>query len=191
MTDKNKHVHEDEVMISTSMKDLEQLYAQVEKNDEKKWEKYFIPALGVFTLIVVLAYLIVYSITQDMTKLATAMDPNMGENMSQMTKSISRLSESVLLMTHTVSNMDKNFASVASDMRLFKPMLLNMEEMNNNMKNMSVSVQYMKPMNENMVEMTKSMKTMEQSMVYMQQDISQLKDSFGKPMRMFNAVPFL
>jgi ABC-type multidrug transport system fused ATPase/permease subunit len=191
MTDNTHKVNDEDVMISTSMKDLEALYENVDKHQEKKWEKYFIPALGVFTLIVVLAYLIVYSITQDMTKLATSMDPNMGSNMSQMTKSIQELSLSVQEMTSTVKRMDKNFASVASDMKLFKPMLVNMEEMNNNMKDIAISVRIMKPMNQSMTQMTGHIQNMEKSMIYMQRDISQLRGDFSKPMSVFNAVPFL
>jgi hypothetical protein len=42
------------------------------------------PSLIVFGLLAFGGFLIIYSITQDMTKLAQSMDPNMGKNMSSM-----------------------------------------------------------------------------------------------------------
>jgi hypothetical protein len=47
-----------------------------------KFERFFMPSLIVFGLLAFGGFLIIYSITQDMTKLAQSMDPNMGKNMS-------------------------------------------------------------------------------------------------------------
>jgi hypothetical protein len=46
------------------------------------------PSLIVFGLLAFGGFLIIYSITQDMTKLAQSMDPNTGKNMSGVTLNV-------------------------------------------------------------------------------------------------------
>ncbi len=161
---KDTKVHEKELL------DLLQL---VERQNEKKWEKYFIPALAVWTFIVIAAYAIIYSITQDMTRLADSIDPKMSENMSAMSKSIDSLANNVSKMTVAVNNMDENFISVARDM-----------------KTVSNNISYLKPILANMVEININMKSMSDSMIWMQGDTAEIRRSI-RPMKAFNNIPFL
>jgi hypothetical protein len=89
---KSDAINDDDVMISTSISDLEKMLESVEEHADKrtdsKFERFFMPSLIVFGLLAFGGFLIIYSITQDMTKLAQSMDPNMGKNMSSMVRSI-------------------------------------------------------------------------------------------------------
>lgn len=130
-------VNDDEVMITSSISDLEKMLEGVEQNTNikvertmLKFEKLFFPALFVFGLIALGGFFIIYSITTDMTKLAKAMDPKMGENMSAMVVSIDKLSDNVAQMNQKMSAL--------------KPMLANMNEMNNNMLGMQESMLWMR-----------------------------------------------
>lgn len=114
MTDKNKlKVGDDEVMITSSISDLEKMLESVEKHADQrtdtKFEKFFLPALAVFGAIIMGFFVVIYSITSDMTRLANSMDPDMGDNMSSMVKSIDSLSYTVGKMTTSVAYMQKIF----------------------------------------------------------------------------------
>jgi cell division protein FtsB len=130
---KNEKVADDEVMITTKMSDLEKMLEGVEKHADKrtdtKFERFFMPALIVFGLLALGGFTIIYSITQDMTKLARAMDPQMGGNMTSLVRSVDNLSKSVEQMNQKMSTL--------------KPMLNNMQEMNHNMVGMQKSMLWM------------------------------------------------
>jgi hypothetical protein len=71
---KSDAINDDDVMISTSISDLEKMLESVEEHADKrtdsKFERFFMPSLIVFGLLAFGGFLIIYSITQDMTKLA-------------------------------------------------------------------------------------------------------------------------
>ncbi len=57
---------------------LENLVTKMEEQTSSKFERLFLPALAVFSAIIIGFFVVIYSITQDMTRLANSMDPNMG-----------------------------------------------------------------------------------------------------------------
>jgi len=136
MTDskqKPESIKDDEVMITSSISDLEKMLENADKRTDSKFERMFLPALAVFSAIIMGFFIVIYSITSDMTRLANSMDPNMGGNMSSMTESIETLSKNVNQMTVSVAQMQKSFSKVDK----------NMEEMNKNMTTMQDSMQWM------------------------------------------------
>ncbi|SMN12997.1 hypothetical protein BHECKSOX2_1568 [Bathymodiolus heckerae thiotrophic gill symbiont] len=191
----NEAVHEDDVMITTKMSDLEKMLENVESHADKrtdsKFERFFVPSLLVFSLLAFGGFMIIYSITQDMTRLASAMDPRMGSNMSSMVISIDNLSKNVAQMSQSVNKMQKDFSSVSKNMFIVAKKLDNLDGISANMMQINAKMSALKPMLENMQEMNDNMIGMQKSMHWMQKDISQLRSSFNKPMRVFNAVPFL
>ncbi|QKQ23830.1 hypothetical protein HUE58_01210 [Candidatus Ruthia endofausta] len=198
MTDKNKKspkVEDDEVMITSSISDLEKMLESVEKHADRrtdtKFEKFFLPALAVFSAIIMGFFVVIYSITSDMTRLANSMDPDMGGNMSSMVKSINSLSNNVGQMTISVAYMQKDFQRVNKNMNIIASKLDNLDAISADLTQVSLKMDSLEPMLINMEEMNKNMASMQESMQWMQRDLNILRSSFSKPLRIFNSIPML
>ncbi len=198
MTDKLKkpdNIEDDEVMITSSISDLEKMLEDVEVNANKrtdsKFERMFLPALAVFSAIIMGFFIVIYSITSDMTRLANAMDPNMGGNMSSMVGSIDRLAKNVDQMTVSVAQMQKSFSHVEGNMDVIGLKLNALDSIAVDLTQVSVKMDSLEPMLINMEEMNKNMTTMQDSMQWMQRDLNILRSSFSKPLRIFNKIPML
>jgi hypothetical protein len=162
-----------------------------DKRTKTKFELFFLPSIVVFALLALGGFWIIYSITQDMTRLASAMDPKMGSNMSSMVRSIDNLSKNVAMMNQSVGIMQKDFSSVNGNMIIVASKLDNLDNISSDMSQINTKMNIFKPMLENMQEMNDNMIGMQKSMLWMQKDISVLRSSFGKPMSVFNSMPFL
>ena len=118
--DKKKSVSDDEAMITSSISDLEKMLEGVTEHSEKrtdsKFNRMFLPALAVFSAIIMGFFVVIFSITSDMSKLANSMDPNMGGNMSSKVTSIEKLSNNIDTMTTSVAQMQKSFSRVEKNM---------------------------------------------------------------------------
>ncbi|SMM98186.1 hypothetical protein SPONN_1845 [uncultured Candidatus Thioglobus sp.] len=195
MKKKDESVEDHEVMITSSISDLEKMLENVEKHaddrTDSKFERFFAPALAVFGLLAFGGFWIIYSITADMNKLAAAMDPRMGQNMSSMVVSIDNLSKNVGEMNRSVNNMDKNLNSISKNMVFISDKLNHLDDISTNMRGIDSKMNVLKPMLANMQDMNKNMIGMQKSMLWIQRDISLLRSSFSKPMGVFNAIPFL
>ncbi len=196
MTDKNKlKVGDDEVMITSSISDLEKMLESVEKHADQrtdtKFEKFFLPALAVFGAIIMGFFVVIYSITSDMTRLANSMDPDMGDNMSSMVKSIDSLSYTVGKMTTSVAYMQKDFQQVNKNMNIIASKLDNLDSIAADLTQVSLKMDTLEPMLINMEKMNKNMAIMQNSMQWMRRDLNILRSSFSKPLRIFNSIPML
>jgi septal ring factor EnvC (AmiA/AmiB activator) len=144
---------DDDVMISTSIKDLEAMMEGVETHTKTSFEKMFLPAIIVFALLAFGGFMIIYSITTDMTRLASAMDPKMEQNMADMAKSIDSLSKNVAVMTKSVKSMDNNFNAVNNKMAQVVTKLDNLDDMSKNLDGIQDKLTALKPMLNNMNHM--------------------------------------
>jgi hypothetical protein len=186
----NKKIQDEDVMISTSISDLEKMLEGVDAHASSKFEKYFVPALGVFSSIIIGMFVIVYSVTTDMARLADAMDPKMDENMSlmalsvaSMAKSVGTISNDVGSMKDTMNKININIVKVSAKMDRLEDISDNMIDMNKKMDAIPHMLDSMNDINDNMVLMYTSMS-------WMQNDLSRLRSSVGKPMKLFNMMPF-
>jgi ABC-type multidrug transport system fused ATPase/permease subunit len=186
-----ENTKDEDVMISTSIKDLEAMLEGVESNTKTTFEKMFLPALIVFSLLALGGFLIIYSITTDMSRLAVSMDPNMGKNMTSMERSINNLSQNVAQMTRSVQSMDNNFKEVNEKMAVVVVKMDNLDSINSNLDGMQEKLSTLKPMLSNMNHMNKSMLNMDKTMQEMGKDIGKLRYDFGKPMKVINSMPFM
>lgn len=194
MTDnkqKPEAVNDDEVMITSSIFELEKMLENADKRTDSKFERMFLPALAVFSAIIMGFFIVIYSITNDMTRLANSMDPNMGGNMSSMVNSIDKLATNVDQMTTSVAQMQKSFSRVEKDMDIIALKLNSLDSIAVDLTQVSVKMDSLEPMLINMEEMNKNMTTMQDSMQWMQRDLNMLRSSFSKPLRIFNKIPML
>ncbi|VVM24422.1 hypothetical protein BSPWISOXPB_5122 [uncultured Gammaproteobacteria bacterium] len=166
---KSDAINDDDVMISTSISDLEKMLESVEEHADKrtdsKFERFFMPSLIVFGLLAFGGFLIIYSITQDMTKLAQSMDPNMGKNMSSMVRSIDQLSKNVARMNQSVNNMDQNMSLMSKNMTTIAVKLNRLDDISKDMSQINTKMSVLKPMLANMQEMNNNMIGMQKSML--------------------------
>jgi hypothetical protein len=169
---------------------LENLVTKIDEQTSSKFERFFLPALAVFSATIIGMFVIIYSITQDMTRLANSMDPNMGGNMSSMVTSIEKLSNNVSQMTLSVAHMQKNFFQVNKSMDIIARKLDNLDAISTDLTLVSAKMDALEPMLINMEEMNKNMTTMQDSMTWMQRDLSIMRASFSKPMSVINKMPF-
>jgi methyl-accepting chemotaxis protein len=198
MMDKNKKnpkVEDDEVMITSSISDLEKMLESVEKHADQrtdtKFEKFFLPALTVFGAIIIGFFVVIYSITSDMARLANSMDPNMGGNMSSMVKSIDSLSNNVGQMTVFIDHIQKDFHLVDQNMDIIASKLDNLDSIAADLTQVSLKMDSLAPMLVNMKKMNKNMANMQDSMQWMKRDINIMRYSIVKPLRIFNKIPML
>ncbi len=196
MTDKNKKnpkIEDDEVMITSSISDLEKMLENVEEHADRrtdtKFERFFMPALTVFGVIIMGFFVVIYSITSDMARLADSLGSNMGGNMSSMTVSIDRLSNNINQMTTLVGKMQKSFSKVERDMHVIASKLDNLDSMATDLTQVSIKMDSLEPMLHNMDGMNKNMGIMKDSMQWMQRDMNIMRVSFSKPLRFFNNMP--
>ena len=191
MTDKKKSkiVKDDDVMITSRISDLEILLAGVEEKTNSKFERFFLPALAVFSSIIIGMFIVIYSITQDMARLADAMDPNMGGNMSSMVKSVDSMSKSVSDMSGSVGSMQENMNEVNKNMTTVAKKMDNLDSISQNLNIVSTQLNTLEPMLINMEEMNKNMTVMQDQMNYMRSDIGVLRHSIARPLSIFNRMP--
>ncbi len=192
---KNPKVEDDEVMITSSISDLEKMLESVEKHADQrtdtKFEKYFLPALTVFGTIIIGFFVVIYSITSDMARLANSMDPNMGDNMSSMVKSIDSLSNNVEKMTAFVEHIQRDFDLVDKNMDIIARKLDNLDSIAADLTQVSLKMDSLAPMLVNMDQMNKNMANMQDSMQWIKRDINIMRSSIAKPLRIFNNIPML
>ncbi|MDB2590464.1 hypothetical protein N9Y32_05475 [Candidatus Thioglobus sp.] len=194
MTDskqKKAPIKDDEVMITSSISDLEKMLENADKRTDSKFERMFLPALAVFSAIIMGFFVVIYTITTDMTRLADAMDPKMASNMSSMVGSIEKLSNNVNSMTTSVAQMQKSFSKVGKNMDVIALKLNALDSIAVDLTHVSVKMDSLEPMLINMEEMNKNMTDMQTSMQWMQRDLNILRSSFSKPLRIFNKIPML
>ncbi|MDB3893563.1 hypothetical protein N9345_05225 [Candidatus Thioglobus sp.] len=194
MTDskqKKAPIKDDEVMITSSISDLERMLENADKRTDSKFERMFLPALAVFSAIIMGFFVVIYTITTDMTRLADAMDPKMASNMSSMVGSIEKLSNNVNSMTTSVAQMQKSFSKVGKNMDVIALKLNALDSIAVDLTHVSVKMDSLEPMLINMEEMNKNMTDMQTSMQWMQRDLNILRSSFSKPLRIFNKIPML
>jgi len=191
MTDKKKSkiVKDDDVMITSRISDLENLLVGVEEKTNSKFERFFLPALAVFSSIIIGMFIVIYSITQDMARLADAMDPNMGGNMSSMVKSVDSMSKSVSNMSGSVGSMQENMNEVNKNMTTVAKKMDNLDSISQNLNIVSTQLNTLEPMLINMEEMNKNMTVMQDQMNYMRSDIGVLRHSIARPLSIFNRMP--
>ena len=163
--DKNKEgeystaeISEDEhrYLEQTALLGLEYVLSDFAKQFQKsarRWELMAYPAMLVFGLLAISGFWLIYSLTKDMNRMSDAIDPNMGPNLSKMSRNISELDASIRDMNNHITQMTANVQKMEStlitmndtltimgkDISNMGPLLFNIAEMNQSMKHMTMS----------------------------------------------------
>ena len=167
---------EQEYLERTALLGLEYVLADFAREFQtatRRWEKIVWPAMIIFSLLAISGFWLIYSITEDMHRMSLNIDPQMSQNLGDMSKNIA-------ILTKNIGHMDRTITKLSS----------HVGQMNTNVASIDVAIQSMrgdiKHMSVNMAQMNQSMHTMTWTTGVMSEDMNRLQRDMGKPMRFMN-----
>ena len=147
-------------------------FAKQFQKSARRWELMAYPAMVVFGLLAISGFWLIYSLTKDMNRMSDAIDPNMGPNLSEMSKNIADLDVTIRVMSTHIASMAEDIDSMNTSIK----------SMENEVGNMSTKLNTMEPLLFNMAEMNHSIKQMTYTTGVMSHDVNKM----SRPMRFMN-----
>jgi len=166
---------ENRYLEQTALLGLEYVLSDFAKQFQKsarRWELMAYPAMVVFGLLAISGFWLIYSLTKDMNRMSDAIDPNMGPNLSEMSKNIADLDVTIRVMSTHIASMAEDIDSMNASIK----------SMENEVGNMSAKLNTLEPLLFNMAEMNKSIKQMTYTTGVMSHDMNKM----SRPMRFMN-----
>ena len=121
-------------------------FARTFEASARRWELIIYPAMLAFVVLAAYGFFLIYTLSKDIHTLALGMDPNMGQNLTNMSDSVIILSENVRTMTRRIYKMSDTLIDISEKMdpiEHLEPMLVNMRGMNTSMAGMNQNMQRM------------------------------------------------
>lgn len=153
---------EQEYLERTALLGLEYVLADFVREFQsatRRWERIAFPAMVIFAFLAISGFWLIYSITEDMHRMSLSVDPQMSENLGEMSKNMALLVVSVDKMNSNIENMDGSIGKIQNDIAY-----------------MSGSI----------AQMNQSIYAMTWNTGAMSKDMNRLNQSIGKPMRFMN-----
>lgn len=142
-------------------------FVRVFETSARRWELIIYPAMLAFVVLAGYGFFLIYTLSKDISIVASGMDPDMGKHLGHISESVIYLSENVRTMTRRVYHMSESVETMADRMTALEhlePMLNSMQGMNQNMdgmnRNMGAMTMSMDAMRVDMGEMSHSMRPM-------------------------------
>jgi uncharacterized protein YoxC len=158
------------------------------KQSARRWEIVIYPAMFAFTLLASYGFFLIYSLTSDMTQMATSMDPrmaeNMGmmaENMGMMTKNVEVMSYNMTILTQQITEMNTTMHELSGKLDVMPEFLTHVEGLDGSVAQMNDSIEQM---NESVILMTNNTHRMQVDIMFLSQSISGIM----RPMSMFPSM---
>ncbi|ABK45747.1 hypothetical protein Mmc1_3257 [Magnetococcus marinus MC-1] len=183
--------------VNCSATVLNQFASSFDKS-AKRWELIVYPTLFAFIILAMYGFFLIFSLTQDMRSMASAIDPRMGANMGSLTANIKLLSDNMEVMSTHLEYISDNMETMSVDMQ---SMSENMETMSENVTlmarhvdTMSVAVTDMSTKLNALEPISKNVESMNQAMHVMTNNMARLGYDVGgaaRPMSFMNRfMPF-
>lgn len=167
---------EQEYLERTALLGLEYVLADFAREFQtatRRWERIAWPAMIVFALLAISGFWLIYSITEDMHRMSQNIDPQMSQNLGEMSKNIAILTQHVVHMEKSVTKMNANIANMDTSMSVMRG-------------EMSEISDKMDPLLQNIAQMNQSIYAMTWNTGVMSEDMNRLNRNIGKPMRFMN-----
>lgn len=159
---------------------IERMLRQMERSS-RRWEKFVFPAMIAFILLAGYGFFLVYSVTRDMSTMASAIDVDFRSDVAIIRDDISKMVVQVEKMQNRISEV-----SVKMDpLQDMTPLLAEIRQLDDSVSRISGSV---RNMDESVVGMTDSMSNLDDSMYYMGRDVGDMNESFSSPTKMFKRM---
>lgn len=125
-------------------------FVNVFESAARRWELVVYPALLAFVILAAYGFFLIYTLSKDMHLLASGMDPNMARNLSNMSDSVTYLSENVRTMTRRIDKISGTMEGMAltledvsgkmDTLETLDPMLVYIRGMDSSMRNMTAEM---------------------------------------------------
>lgn len=167
---------EQEYLERTALLGLEYVLADFAREFQtatRRWERIAWPAMIVFALLAISGFWLIYSITEDMHRMSQNIDPQMSQNLGEMSKNIAILTQHVVHMEKSVTKMNANIANMDTSMSVMRSEMTEISDK-------------MDPLLQNIAQMNQSIYAMTWNTGVMSEDMNRLNRNIGKPMRFMN-----
>jgi methyl-accepting chemotaxis protein len=150
----------------------------------RRWELVVYPSMFAFIVLAAYGFILIYSLANDVAKLASSMDTRMGDHMASLATNMKNL-------TINIDHMSSNLADVATSMDTMtvdmNKIALRMDKMASDLDTMEPLLEEIKGMNESMQAMTQAVHVMTNTMNFMQRDTAVMGSSIGRPLSFMNS----
>lgn len=168
----------------------------------RRWQMVVFPALFAFVLLAGYGFYLIYSLVEDVDKMANSVHLNMGfmaERMSQVSQNLDVLTGSVRDisvnlddLTGTVTAMNTSVVSISGQMGTLPPMLDAMRDVNQRIASMDRSMSSLDArigiMSASVESMNHQMAAITAATQHISGNVSGLNQSFGRPMGFMNSI---
>jgi len=163
----NVEVQADNVVLQGDAMDR---FVKVFETSARRWELVVYPAMLAFVILAAYGFFIIYTLSKDIHTLAQGMDPDMAKNLSNMSDSVTYLSENVRTMTRRIDRISGTMEDMAltledvsgkmDTLQTLEPMLVHMGGMDGSMRTLTVETGAMRHEISNMRQSMRPMKFM-------------------------------
>jgi hypothetical protein len=168
----------------------------------RRWQLVVFPSLFAFILLAAYGFYLIYSLVEDVDKMANSVYLNMGfmsermgqisQNLDALTGSVRDISVNLDDLTGTVTAMNLTVADISGQMQTLPPMLGAMREVNLRIGSMDESMQSLNgrigTMNQSVQTMTGQMAAITAATQSIGGNVSGINQSFGRPMNFMNSI---
>lgn len=172
------------------------------QQSNRRWQIVAFPAMFAFVLLATYGFYLIYSLVEDVDKMADSMYRNMGFiadrmnqvslNLDALTGSVRDISVNLDDLTGTVTTMNVSMQTISTQLQTMSPMLIAMQGMDQRITSMDASMQ---SLDSGVGAMTTSVQSMNQQMgamtvaaQMMTGSVSGLNQNIGRPMNFMNNI---
>ncbi|MEE9446620.1 MAG: hypothetical protein V3V09_01580 [Arenicellales bacterium] len=152
---------------------IERMLRQMERSS-RRWEKMVFPMIIAFVLLAGYGFFLIYSVTRDMSTIATIIQEDFRTEVTQISQNIDK-------MVRQVEGMKETIAQVSTKMDPLQdmtPLLAEIKQLDDSVSAISGSVR----------NMDNSVVGLNQSMHNMGRDVGDMNESFSSPTKMFKRM---
>jgi len=182
--------------VAVTLTAAEQFFKSFERA-ARRWEMIIYPGMIALMLLLAYGFYLVFSLSQDMQRIAEKFDPQMGMHMSVLANHMAKLSgnihdmsDNISVMTVHVRAMSGNLEAVNAKMdyiRNMKNISVKMTEMNRQMK----YLKHMQAIDLQMASMDKKIGVMTANITRMRYDMGTMNRNVSRPLSVMNSMfPF-
>lgn len=154
----------------------------------RRWEIVVYPALIAFIVLAGYGFFLIMSLTKDMHKIASAMDPKMAHNLEVISTNIVEMGGEMKTMTKEFGKMNSNVTAISGKMDALeemKPLRASVDRMQTSVSQMDANIGHM---NQNVGYMANSTARMGQDMTHMTRSVAPSMRAVSGPMSMMSGM---
>lgn len=193
----SKMVEDDpDCSVAVTLTAAEQFFKSFERA-ARRWEMIIYPGMIALMLLLTYGFYLVFSLSQDMQRIAEKFDPKMGMHMSVLANHMEKLSGNIHAMSDNISVMTVHVRGMSGSLEAVNAkmdFIRNMKSISVNMAKMTDQMKYLKHMQAidlQMASMNKKMGVMTANIGQMRYDLGTMNRNVSRPLSVMNNMfPF-